>query len=251
MGVCSKCGVQNDAVSEFCQNCGTSMRVISHVSPSQKDVMSKVEESVYFRFSRAFAWFLLVGAIIGFIGSLIFVAPSVMDLIGDSKKVSVDEIRQLAEEYNTGKSRGTKGMDGEAVDREAMADLEKEIIDLGGMLPQLEKQLGRERFREGVLNTLGRWDDMRERIAVIREGKGVIKDFPDTPDAAGRNRAWGVFVQLKAQKEDAIMQKKLAAKSNILWLGGAALSTAMLIMLISMFLVGLAIERNTRNTRGQ
>ena len=82
----------------------------------------------------------------------------------------------------------------------------------------------------------------QNQITIVREARDLLGQFAEKD----RTQALEYFLNLKQQKEQLAAAKQVEAKGKFAYLGGAALMTAMLITLVSMVLVLLTIERNTR-----
>ncbi|MEW5804968.1 MAG: zinc-ribbon domain-containing protein [bacterium] len=91
---CPKCGEKIEEGSVFCQNCGASIEKKDVIETKRMEgLMGKVEQSIYFKIARGFAWLILFVAVIGLVISIVYVTPSITDLIGGETGVSQDEIR--------------------------------------------------------------------------------------------------------------------------------------------------------------
>ena len=131
----------------------------------------------------------------------------------------------------------------EKIDPRLMAELDKEIYQLFLLLPpDIQRQYDVEWFRGQIKTTINYVGKIKDKIAIIKEAKDLLKDFP----VAERMEAMDKFFRIKGEKESAVKTKMAAAKEKLM--GGLVYIPAeiTLITLLSMILVLLAIERHTR-----
>lgn len=244
--ICPRCNAINDEGSTFCQSCGASIEKKAAIDTKKVEgLMGKVEQSIYFRIARGFAWLILFMAVIGLAGSILYVAPSITDLVGGDSKVSHDEIVNAIAAEKTRQAFTIEEVQ-ERIDPEQLATLDRYIYVLISILPKnMQTEYGVEKLRYEIKQSITYWKNIEDKIAVIKEAKIVAEKFLE----AERSKAIEKFFEIKAQKENLIKQKKEMAKANLLSLSTIILSTISIITLVSMILVLLAIERNTRKTQ--
>lgn len=256
---CTSCGLPLEPGSTFCQNCGTAVTTaapaLAPVSQAaQSGVMSRVERAVYFRVSRVFSWVLLVAAIAGFLYSVASAIGSMGDLMGGKQSVSKEEVQALIAEVRTSNGvKQDKVSVAEESDPKLIGEYETELAKFVLLFPQeLRQKLGGDdRVREELKKPFQEMaSGKKNQIAAVREAYDLISQFPEKERMRGDDSrdlgAFEVFIGLKQDKAREAAAKKLEAQQKFLYLGGATLSTAMLITLVSMVLVLLTIERNTR-----
>ena len=257
---CTSCGLPLEPGSTFCQNCGTAVTTAaptsapaSQVAPS--GVMSRVERAVYFRVARVFSWVLLVAAIIGFLYSVALAIGSIGDFWGGEQSVSKEEVQAA---ITSGRAPNAAQQDEASVAEESdpklIGEYETELAKFVLLMPQEERSRsgGDDQTREQLKQVFQQIAvGKKNQIAAVREAHDLLSQFPEKERfeaAAGGPSGGGfmVFIQLKQMKAQQAAAKKLEAQGKFAYLGGATLATAMLITLVSMVLVLLTIERNTR-----
>ncbi len=243
---CPKCGETIDEGSTFCQNCGaTIVKKASSEAERKSGFMWKIEQSIYFKIARVFAWLILFIAVIVLAISIISVTPSITALIGGSTGVSQDEINKAIAAEKSWR-QFTSEESHEKIDPDLLAKLDKEVYELISLLPSnTQDRSGVDGLRNTIKNMLHSWEKTKEKIAVIKEASSVIKKFPE----AERWKAIDKFIDIKSNKENSVNAKKEKAKANLLAMSVTILSTISIITLVSMILVLLAIERNTRKAQ--
>lgn len=243
---CTSCGLPLEPGSTFCQNCGTAVTANAPANQAaQSGVMSRVERAVYFRVARVFSWVLLVAAIIGFFYSVALAIGSVGDLMGGKQSVSKEEVQAAIASGRKSNASQDGARVAEESDPKLIGEYETELARLVLLVPQEERrQAGgddqlREQFKQFFRQVaVGK----QNQITIVREARDLLGQFAEKD----RTQALEYFLNLKQQKEQLAAAKQVEAKGKFAYLGGAALMTAMLITLVSMVLVLLTIERNTR-----
>ena len=243
---CTSCGNALETGSTFCQNCGTAVTTnVSGTMTASDGVMGRVERAVYFRVARVFSWVLLVTAIVGFFYSVALAIGSIGDLMGGKQSVSKEEIQAaIARERKPNASQNETGVPEES-DPKLIGEYETELAQLVLLFPQEERNQvgGDEQMRARVKQIVQRTaQGIRNQIVVVREARDLLTNFEEKD----RGDAILHFLSLTQHKEQIAAAKQTAARGKFVYLGGAALMTAMLITLVSMVLVLLTIERNTR-----
>lgn len=243
MATCAKCGAKNDEESGFCQSCGASIGTTVVGTLPQKGFMSKIEQSVYFRIARGFAWVILMVAVIALAITTVYLFPTATKLIGGDTNVSKDEIMKAIEAEKARKPFVFGGVEREKFDPELMAKLDKELYDLILLLPgDIQNQYGVERMRDEFKNGLRYLENIKDKITIVQKMKEVIKEIPE----GDRLSAVGKYLEITQGKENALQQKKTSAKATLSAMSTVIISLIAIITSITMILVLLAIERNTR-----
>ncbi len=245
---CASCGTKLEPGATFCQNCGTSVTATplpTQSSSSPSSFLGRFEYAVYFRIARAFSWVLMVVALGGFFYALGSALLSAGDLFGTRSSVSEGEVRASIANAKAGQGNQPSRGRETTTDPRLVGEYETVLAELVNLLPpDLRRKLGGDdATRNGLrsdFSSLGK--NIGERISVAKEAKGVLQGF----SSQDMEVAFANFIGVKHEKENAAEMRKAEAKEKFLYLGGALLSTAILITLVSMILVLLAIERNTR-----
>lgn len=245
---CTSCGLPLEPGSTFCQNCGTAVTTAvptsataSQVAPS--GVMSRVERAVYFRVARVFSWVLLVAAIAGFLYSVALAIGSMGNFWGGNQGVSKEEVQAaMSRERAPNSVQQDRGNVAEESDPKLIGEYETELAQLVLLFPanvrgSADKE--REDLKQ-VIQLIAQ--GKKNQIAAVRKARDLLSQFPENERAG----AFETFIALKQEKAQQAAAKKLEAQGKFAYLGGATLATAMLITLVSMVLVLLTIERNTR-----
>jgi hypothetical protein len=245
---CASCGTKLEPGDTFCQNCGkpvTATHFATQSASPTSSMLGRFERAVYFRIARGFSWVLMVVALAGFFYSLVSALQSAGGLVGTQRSVSQEEVQASIANEKAG--RGNQFSRGEetSTDPRLVGEYETALAELVNLLPsEVRRQAGSDEAARNQLrsmfSSLGK--DIGERISVAKEAKGVLQSFAEKD----RGEAIGHFRLVKQHKNEAAEMRKAEAKEKFTYLGGAILSTAILITLFSMILVLLAIERNTR-----
>jgi hypothetical protein len=252
MAVCSQCKARIEEGSEFCPDCGATVeRAAPDISPRQGFV-GRVEQNVYFKIARDYAWLIVFGSVLGLGISIFLLAPAALDLwSGGDTKVSPDDIRaaMAAREQPRGRAQPIE----ERIDPARLASLDRAIYEIIELLPREQQQSGPfgrvaivkleiENLRSFIKERVRNLPSIDDQIAALHELKSAIVVFPETE----RFTAIDKFFEVKAAKNMAIESKKATAATKLQTGVLAILSAISIITLGSMILVLLAVERNTR-----
>lgn len=248
---CTSCGLPLEPGSTFCQNCGAAVTTAAPTSApasqaAQSGVMSRIERAVYFRVARVFSWVLLVAAIAGFLYSVASSVGSLGDLMGGKQSVSKEEVQAvIASGHAPDAAQQDEAGVAEGSDPKLIGEFETELAKLVLLWPQetRDKNGGDDNTRNALRQMFQRIEPrLKNQIVVVKETHDMLSKF----DEKDRGKAFEAFFQIKQSKEQVAEARKVEAKAKFVYLGGATLATAMLITLVSMVLVLLTIERNTR-----
>ena len=256
MTKCNQCGAMNDVASEFCQSCGTSLLTTSlpprEQAEPQKGLLSKIEQSIYFRIARGFAWFLLVVSLIGFVGTGFIAANTVGVYFKSEASVSKDDVKVAIAASKANRNSQAKGEATQEaqLDPQAEGMLATEIAELFNLLSAEDQQAvgGKEQFRTSMLQMAAEvkgTNNAHEQIESIREVKKFVREFLPQSE---RLLAIKFFIGLRMDSMKRAESRKAAALASLVYSGGAMFSAAAIITLLTMVLVLLAIDRNTRKT---
>ncbi len=242
---CPKCKKVFGENHAFCEECGVKLiKADVHVTKQQESkVFDQIERSVFFRITRSYTWVILVLAILGFIGAIIYLVSDIRPLIKKDTSVSAEEVKMILAAKKAGKSQTEGEISTQKIDPELLARLDKEIYELIILLPKADQEkIGVEKLRGFIRDRIGRYTTMKEKMRVLREAKNILPKFGE-PE---RGEALGTFFNIKAEKENAIAMGRTEALIKLGTIGGTFFALIMTIAVFSLILVLLAIERNTR-----
>jgi hypothetical protein len=239
---CQHCGELVSESLEFCTNCGA--RLVSHQTVAQaqpKDftLVSQAERVVYFSVARAFAWFVLFLVTLGMIGSLIFVITALGKLFGASTHVSSKDLeRAIANAQQTSEQTPSD------INPAELAKLDEAAYEIVSLLPQDSRRYQSVDAQRGEIKTMAAnvSPGRREQLAMLHELGPDLRELQPSQRVNALNK----YFDLKAQKMNDDQAQKAAAKARLLLSGWGLLSGTALLTLVTMILVLLAIERNTR-----
>lgn len=242
---CTSCSQPLESGSTFCQNCGTPVTLSA--TPAQAiGVMGQIERAVYFRVARVFSWVLLFVATAGFMYSVALAIGSFGDLWGGKQDVTKEEVQAAIASGRKANAPQNEVNISEESDPKIIGEYETELAQLVLLFSQDERKKagGEDQMRSQLKQMIQHMaQGKRNQIVAVREARELLVKFEekDRPDA------FVYFLSITQQKEQVAAAKQAQAKANFTYLGGATLMTAMLITLVSMVLVLLTIERNTRS----
>lgn len=266
MSACAKCGSTNEAGSEFCQNCGASMQaaIASGVGSSRfsgaagfigsvgagKGTLTFIERTIYFRIARVFAWLLLVLSLLGLVGGVYLTAGSARQYMKGEGAVSVDDVKAAIAAHKAG---STARADGESAQTQLDPKAEGQLTTVAAEIFNLlsAEDQNRDGGKGAIMSQLRTTAEIVNGASVgaqidfLREMKMVVSEIQPQSDRRDGMRA---FINLKQNYKKQAAARKAAAEMDLMKGGGAVLSFAALITLVSMVLVMLAVERNTRST---
>jgi hypothetical protein len=205
--------------------------------------LTRAEQAVYFRLARGFSWFLLIIISLAMVGNAVLLIPVVSQVVGTSTDVSAKDLTQAMSS-----PRSFTGEEEKELNPAEMAQLDQlayEIIQLlpADMRPSENVDSLRGRIRNAVGGLTKEWT---EQVAILKELRDVLREFPE----ADRKKAIDNYFGLKSQKIQLDRSKKAEAKASLVLLGSSMLSGIALLTFITMILVLLSIERNTRWSAG-
>ncbi|MEW6675556.1 MAG: zinc ribbon domain-containing protein [Nitrospirota bacterium] len=244
MTYCPKCRGKVEEGSSFCQNCGAIVeRKIASKAIPKKGLMRKIEQDIYFRITRVFAWLVAALATIGFIVSVIYVLKTAPQVLGGSAKVSQEEVRNAIAGKSSGGFQYEMESERKRISPELLAKLDKEIYELIYLLPKdTQSEWDVERLRGIIRNSVASWENIKDKLTVIQEARALLKNFSEEQRADAMYK----FFVIKTEKENIIKVRKADALKNLGIWAGIMLAMIYTITMISMILVALAIEKNTR-----
>ncbi|MDP2028168.1 MAG: hypothetical protein Q8K12_00815 [Thiobacillus sp.] len=191
-----------------------------------------------------------MAAIAGFLYSVALAIGSMGDLMGDKQSVSKEEVRAaIASGRAPNAALQAEASVAEESDPKLIGEYETELAQFVLLLPQEDRSRsgGDDQMREQSKRAFQQIAvGKKNQITAVREARDLLSQFPEKERLGTEGGAFKAFIELKQIKAQQAEAKKLEAQQKFLYLGGATLSTAMLITLVSMVLVLLTIERNTR-----
>jgi len=241
---CRKCGsVIEDGVA-FCQECGSAVPSPVKSVEAKESFVEKMEKSFYFKIARGFTWLILFLTVIYLVIISVNFIPSIFNLYGGSTSVSQEEIQQALNAEKASAQYVLNENHNEKLDPKLMAKLDQAIYEIVVLFSQDFQRTGGgiEGLRNSIKNNLYQWDRIETKIAVAQDAKAAISNFPEKE----RPNAFMQFIKIKANKESARQAKKAKAIVELAALPMTLFCIAAIITLVSMILVLLAIERNTR-----
>jgi len=242
---CPKCKKSFSENYAFCEECGVKLIKADVLGLKQQEfkVFDRVERSVFFRITRSYTWVILVLAVLGFVGAIIFLAPDIRPFIIKDTSVSAAEVKKVLDAKKTGKGPSEGESSAKAIDPELLSKLDKEIYELILLLPKkIQDETGIEKLRGWIKDQTGHYSNIKEKTRVLREAKKILAKINE-PE---RGEALGTFFNIKANKENAHILGQTEAKIKLATIGGTFFALIMTIAAFSLILVLLAIERNTR-----
>lgn len=242
---CPKCRKSYEEGYTFCEECG--VKLISsrpQIANSKKEmVFDQAEKYILFRITRYFTWFILIAAILGFIGAIFYLIPDLRPFILKDTSVSWKEVKKVLESKRYLKSPSEGEAPIKNIDPELLAKLDKEIYELILLLPKkIQGEAEMERARGWIKDRLGHYSTIKEKLGVLKEAKKVLIKFNE-PE---RDGAMVTYFDIKSNKERSNVLGETEAKIKLATIGGIFFALIMTIAAFSLILVLLAIERNTR-----
>ncbi len=242
MANCPRCGAAIEGDSNFCLKCGAplSKPEASGGKPAEAGLVKRIERSVFFRFARGFAWVVAVLCLIYLIFAVVYSIPLGGTLLRGETKVSADEVRAAIESRGGG---GEAEAPAKKMDPKQLAKLDEAIYEVIALLPAgMQREQGVESVRHDIRQSIGYAAVTADRISIIQQAKGIIKDFPEDkrPDALAK------FFDLKRRKDEAAEEEKVKARAALAASTLTIMLSVMTLTMVTMILVMLTVERNTR-----
>lgn len=211
-------------------------------SQTREDFVTRVEKKMYFRIARGFAWLCAALCTIILMISAVLSLNTFFDLRGKSTTVSFNELKEAVDRSEKLKDMATPAPQQKVRPKisEEMVRIEKEIDELLEIMEIFPEW--RNDVKIGIKQILMRWNTVEEKIAVIKEAKNLIRDFPEEK----RIDAINSYFPLKIDKENEANARKAKAQQDIKTYISVLIAMIIALTLISMILVLMAIERNTR-----
>jgi len=209
-------------------------------------LLSRAEKTVYFRIARGFSWFLLIVLSIGLVVNVILVIPELSQAFGASTSVAPQALNRAITSPAPGQSPGS-GQGGATLDPDEMARLDKVAYEIIQLLPANSRSSGNVDNLRGQIRSLAAnlSNDQSEQLAILQELRDDLRSVPE----AEREKAVRTYFDLKTQRIQEAQSKKQAAQQELVFSGASLVSGIALLTLVTMILVLLSVERNTRPSR--
>jgi hypothetical protein len=251
MSQCPSCNQVNETGTAFCQNCGASLAgalppAATAPVAARAGGVGGVERGLFFKISRVAAWVLLVVALGGMLVSALGLLPALASMNASADDVTAKDVRaqvEAARNRSSAPSGDNPFGSGSASERAA---LDKAIYELADVMPpQAIGQFGNlEGFRsvvKGLVDSTGE-TDIDDQVDHVEEATKIVGPLPDEDRISG---VYAYFHLVSQHKQEAEV-RQLEAKGKATVYAGAFAMAAVTLMLVTMTLVLLAIERNTR-----
>jgi hypothetical protein len=218
--------------------------------------MGMIERTVYFRAARVFSWMLMLAAGAALVYSATTAVVLFGDLFGKQPGATKEEVKAYMAISNGSMGRakdeiilGEKNLDpSEESDPKLIGELETELAHLVLMFPSEFRisEGGDENIRKWIKKEIQEKEPrIIDQLRLVQESRQMIGQF----EPQERLGAFSIFLRINYLKLQKAEEIKEVAKQDLKIYGGAVFASAILIMLVSMVLVLLTIERNTRPQR--
>jgi dsDNA-binding SOS-regulon protein len=207
--------------------------------------LSRIEKAVYFRIARGFAWFLLVVVTLIIIVDAILLVSPVLQVVGSSTSVPPKDLIRAASSPSSVRSAADQG---EAdLNPAEMAQLDQAAYEIIKLLTYVDSS------NRGVVDTVraqirnaaaGLSEERKEQLSILHELRDDLGEVPESQ----RKDAVDAYFTLKSRAIEQAKQKKAVAQASFLLYGATLVTGIALLTMVTMILVLLAIERNTRTS---
>ena len=247
---CKSCGHQNDESNAFCLNCGASLVAASVPVPptaSEGTAVARMERGVYFSIARVVAWVLALVALLAMVYSAIGLVPALMQARASADSVETADLAAAIESSRAGGQRSWGGeSEKDEYSAKDLAALDEAIYELVKLVPAelTDQQGGVDSMRSYVKSKLRQLDleELDDQIDAVRAARKAIEDIA----AADRLVAIEIYFDMTRERISAAQSKASGGKAKLTaWAAGFG-SSAVSLMLVTMILVLMSIERNTR-----
>ena len=245
MILCGKCKTQVDDASVFCPNCGAAVGANRTPIDSNVEhgVLRRLERHVFFRIARGFSWVIALLAAVGLGFAVILIIPNATKLLGGDTKVGAEDIRAAIEAAKRGRSYDAGQEEGGKIDPKLRARVDEAMYEIIALMPaSLQQDASIENMRQSLRYRVASLDTIKEKTGALHEVAQVLAQFPESE----RIGALDVYFEIKTQKVAQVLGEKLEAGAAVAKHGFVIMAAIITITLVSMILVLLSIERNTR-----
>lgn len=201
--------------------------------------LTRAEQTVYFRLARGFSWFLLVIISVGMVLVAMRLIPVLSQVVGTSTEVSAKDLTQA---MSSARSFGDE--DENELNPAEMAQLDELAYEIIQLFPaDARANQNVDYLRGQIKNSAGELSrERKEQMAILQELRDDLRAVAEPQ----RAKAFGSYFGLKRQRIQLDRTRKETAKESLVLLGSSMLSGIALLTFITMILVLLSIERNTR-----
>ncbi|MBS1840456.1 MAG: hypothetical protein JST77_06360 [Acidobacteria bacterium] len=221
--------------------------------------LTKIERSIYFRIARGFSWVILAILSVGLVFNCVLLIPTVFQASRNSAAITTDDVSRAIASNNA--ERHAKIDQDEGLTPAELAQLDQAAYEIYNLLPSdTTNNISRDQFRTQVRNAVGNLS-CKERISplfgdfgsgqscsshdqlpILQELKGIVSDIPETK----RQQAVQTYFGAKSEAIQEAKVKQEEAQGKLVKYAASLVSGISLITFITMILVLLSIERNTR-----
>lgn len=253
MITCSNCNAENDSANTFCQNCGANL--IQSPAASAQDVpatsgsggLAGLERGIFFKAVRVIASVLAIAALGGMLYSGAKAVTNFAILNATPKDVTPQEILLAIEAEKNGRSIEQSIAAAKIKLNPAdLAALDKAIYELLALVPaeQIQNVGGIDGARSQIKRSLSQMDlpSLADQAQVVGDARNIVSAISE-PE---RFRAIQFYFQiLDTHKQEAKVSARKGAE-NMVIAGSAFAASSIFLILVTVVLVLLSIERNTR-----
>jgi hypothetical protein len=212
----------------------------------ERSLLSHAEKAVYFRLARGFSWFLLILLTLGLVMSAIPLVPALSQSLGSSISVGPKDLVRALASPSVLRSDSDEGEPD--LNPAEMAQLDQVAYEIISLLPAESKSGGivdslRGQIR-GLASNLS--NERKIQLAFLQELRDDLREVP----ASQRLQAINLYSAVKLRRIQQDQATREAAQRKLVLYGSSVVSAIALLTLVTMILVLLSIERNTRVSPG-
>ena len=211
-------------------------------------MIDNIERNILFKVAHGFSWLIVFIASISLLLSIIYLINSLPEFCGGGTDVSKEEITAALAQAGKGKKYQVKDINDLNVDIDRINELNSEITKIVLLFPDdIQKLLGEEDIesnRKHFNNRLSFWSNIDDRISIVRDLRSELDGYSDKVEEI--MAAVDKYIDLKIEKERVLESKKSEALIKVGSAVGGIITMLILITLITLSLVLMAIEKNTR-----
>jgi len=252
MSRCTSCGHENEPGNAFCLNCGAAL--VETQATGLQDApgkgispLARVERGVYFSIARAVAWVLAIVTLLSMVYSGIHLVPAAARVRAKADTVSASDLSAAVAAARSGRQLPAQmESDDESYSARDLAQLDQAIYELIQLAPKdaVQQYGGTDVMRTRIKNELRELDlpDLDDQIGAVKDAQEAVAGVLE----ADRPIAIQLYFGMTNQRNVAAKSRALAGKAELTtWMVGFG-SSAITLMMVTMILVMMAIESNTR-----
>jgi zinc-ribbon domain len=258
---CENCGKEIADTVPVCPHCGQATGASSApgpapaatgpgrgaarlVSEQSSSLLSRAEKAVYFRLARGFSWVLLIVITLGLIVNVILIVPEISQAVGPSISVGPQDLDRAMSSPSSLQSGSDQGE--ASLNPAEMAQLDEVAYEIVKLLPAARNNANVDYWRAQIRGLAANLSNERkEQLAILQELRDDLREVPESQ----RQQAINTYFNLKARVIQEAQNKKQAAQQKLVFSGASLVSGIVLLTLVTMILVLLSVERNTRSSR--